>query len=440
MRKIHILKINGHSVLNFYDLQEHFSPWPIWEQRESYASFVKVHSLPLKLWMDKENGIREVLRYWEKGFWLRVLEKQLREECFPEMSGAVECLQQLGKQDFGADLSQEEASKRMELEFQQQRLAEKLNYIVKSAKLTDSAEDRKTAIVLLAICQLAEMDADKQDFQRWTEPEPEVPVQHVKEISRKKPLAVAGQPFPLADRVTLKARSQPYDYQYHEANVLMGKKIKTVRVEAVDGDRADSLVTIILRNANGSAAVTVRLKPGQYRDCTVSEGQVIGFLPTMSISKTLCIARKDYSSPDIRILPRNGSEWLLDVDVQTARKITCFSAGDNAKEGFLYIRNGKLTKIYYKQAEDYTTRQKLDMVDDRLVEVLLADGTYRLLTEYGEVISGDPAWDGKTGVPTLYPRESAEGTDTDVLEAVAGPSQKTYALRHKNGRVDWNYG
>ena len=80
------------------------------------------------------------------------------------------------------------------------------------------------------------------------------------------------------------------------------------------------------------------------------------------------------------------------------------------------------------------------MVDDLLVEVMLVNGTYRLLTEYGEVISGDPAWDGKTGVPTLYSREKAAETDQDILEAVAGPTQKTYALRHKNGRIDWNYG
>lgn len=439
MRKIHILKINGHAVLNFLDLQEHFSPWSLWEQRESYASFARIHSCPLKVWLVKENGAREVLRYWNKAFWLKVLEKDLRGEAFPEQPAAAACLNALAEQAFSEDIGKEDALQRMALEYRSQRLEEKLAHIVSSAGLGERAEDTKMAIVLLAICQLAEMDADKQDFQRWSQPEPAAPAEPREEKQPEAPAAEAAMAFPQADRVTLKARSQSYDYQYHEAQRLTGKKIKTVRVEAVAGDRRETTVTIVLRRQDGSAARTVRLEVGEYRDCTVCAGQVIGFLPTMSISRTLCIARKDYRSSDIRILPQNGSEWLLDMDAQTARKITCFSAGDNQKEGFLYIRNGKLTKIYYKLAEDYTTRQKLDMIDDRLVEVLLTEGGYRLLTEYGEVVSSDPDWDGRQNVATLYPREETD-SDADVRESVRGETKNSFALRRADGCVEWNYG
>lgn len=438
MKKNYILKINGHAVLNFLDLQEHFSPWAVWEQRESYAEFAKVHSLPLAVWLEKENGVQEALRYWSKEFWLDVLEREMQGGTFPESADAASCLRMLAEQSFQGELLKEDARKRMELEFQNQRVEEKLRHIVKSAELENDPENQKTAIVLLSICQLAEMDADKQDFHRWTEPEtPAKDGETVGQLveSPKEP----ANPFPQADKVTLKARRQVYGYQYHEEeNLTEGEKIWTVRVEAVAGEQQETSVTIVLQRADGSVARRVRLEVGEYRDCTVSGGRIIGFLPTVSISETMCMMRRDYRSSDIRILPRNGSEWMLDVDAETARKITCFSVGDSRKEGFLYIRNGKLAKIFYKPAENYMIRNKLEMVDGRLVEVLLTGGGYRLLTERGEVVASDPDWDGRTGIVTLYPREEAAESETNVREVVYGENG-TFAIRCDDGTVDWKF-
>lgn len=456
MQKFHILKINGHAVLNFLDLQEHFSPWAIWEQQEAYVSFVRVHSLPLTVWQVRENGVCQPLQYIGKAFWLDLLERNLCGTTFPDGKDISECLDALIHEKYKEDLQKEDAAGHLEQERLAQRIDEKLRYIVSGAKLGETLEDAQTAILLLAICQLAEMDAEKQDFQRWTEPARIDTAEPASGKESKKfqdgptleaaheTVAAMGQDindFPQADRVSLKTRTQPYCYWYHTQDKLAGKKIKTVRVEAIAGERNGGQVTLLLCRPDGSQAQKVELQAGEYRDCTVSDGKLIAFLPTMSISSTLCMMRRNYRSSEIRIIPRNASERLLNADAETARKITSFSAGDNIKDGFLYIRNGRLIKAYYKPAENYTIRQNLDLIDDRLVEVRLIPDGYILLTEYGEVISNDAKWNGRTGVITLYPRDKAAwpaGLEIDpeeVQELVQDESGKNFAVRTADDKV-----
>lgn len=457
MQKLHILKINGHAVLNFLDLQEHFSPWAIWEQQEAYASFVRVHSLPLTVWQVRENGVLQPLQYAGKEFWMDLLEKNLCGAAFPAGRDASECLDALLRGKYKDELLKENASGLLEQERLAQRIDEKLRYIMSGARLKETPEDIKTAILLLAICQLAEMDAEKQDFQRWTETlqsdttktasgekEEKSQDHSVSGTASRTETAAAEQDindFPQADRVALKARTQPYCYWYHTEDRLTGKKIRTVRIEAISGEQGDGRVTLLFYRPDGSQAQKVELLAGEYRDCTVSGGRLIGFLPTMSISETLCMARSNYHSSEIRIIPRNASEWILNADAETARKITSFSAGDNTRDGFLYIRNGRLIKAYYKPAENYTIRQKLDLIDDRLVEVRLIPEGYILLTEYGEVISSDPEWNGRTGVITLYPRNKAawpaslEADPENMREFARDESGGNFAVRTADDRV-----
>lgn len=419
MQKYLILKINGHTVLNFLDLQEHFSPWAVWEQREAFAAFAKVHSKPLASWLIQKSGVHEELRYLDKAFWLKLLERDLRGEAFPEGENASEVLTALIHDSFAQDLWDEKVQERLRQERALEQLDEKLNSILSGAGLESSPQDSWTAILLLAICQLAEMDARKQDFQRWTAPpqQERLAGQGQTEMEQSRGQHEVNQ-FPQADKVSLKARSRPYRYLYHTEETLSGQRIRTVRVEAVAGDCGARKAAIILCGPDGSRVLRIELAVGEYRDCTVCDGKVIGFLPTLSVHETQCLARKDYHSSEIRIIPRNGIEWQLSVDAETARKTTCFSAGDINKEGFLYIRDGKLMKAYYKPCENYTTRQKLDMIDDRLVEVRLVSGDYLLLTELGEVISSSPQWNGRTGVVTLYPRqEDAQQLAEQALEA-----------------------
>lgn len=403
-----MLKVNDHIVLNFVDLQEAFSPWEIYEQREAFAAFAEVHCCPLTTWIKGENGTMDAARYLDKGFWMALLRQTFGSEMPDSPADPMEIIRNCLEKLLGGEIQKEEAAKRIGRETEALCLDAKLEHICTTARLT--GENACTAVVLLALCELAETDARKQDFRRWQQEAP-APEQHCGADGTQTPdQGPAGSvvedevaEFPEVDKLVLKTRREPYRYRYYEPDTLTCGTMKTVRVEAAA--RSGRELRIELCREDGTVALTLEMKAGEYRDCTVADNRVIRFLPTLSISDTLCIARKNYASTEITVIPRNAPEWLLNVDAATARKISCFAAGDNAREGFLYLRNGRLMKGFYKPNENYGIRQQLEMVDDRLVEVRLAEGCYELLTEHGEILSNNPRRNGMTGVVSLYTRE-----------------------------------
>lgn len=401
MEKIHILKINDHIILNIVDLQEHFSVWEVYEQREAFVVFAQVHCCPLTVWIKAENGSMDAARYLDKHFWLELLRRKPDMEC-----GAghmpVDLIRENLNKILGGEIQKEEAAKRVQLELQSLHLEEKLEHISDSGNL-DAAE---TVVELLALCELAEIDARKQDFQRWL---PTAAVKQDQPLNQGESEQVCSTEildFPETDRVILLTRREPYRFRYHETDKLESGKIRTVRLEA--SSREGKTLRVELYREDGTIAQMLEMKAGEYRDCNVANHRLICVLPTLSISDTLCVARKDYTSTEITIIPRDATPWILNVDASTAKKITCFAAGDNTKEGFLYLRSGRLMKGFYKPNENYGIRQQLEMVEDRLVEVRLAEGCYELLTERGEIISNNPEKNGRTGVVSLYQRGSSQ--------------------------------
>lgn len=410
LEKLHILKINGHAVLNFLDLQEHFLPWDVYEQREAFAAFAKVHCCPLSICIRNESGMVQSARYLDKAFWLELLKKDLRGESPEELSSAEQAILQALEAVIESEVQQENARESIHKEMEAMEILQKLEYIQGASQTEDTPEGYWTEVQLLALCELAEIDVRKQDLQRWKQPEEpmatepaDIPFDVRPEIAVPKevPQVMA---FPQVDKTVLPCRPEPYRYRYHEADTLQGGKIQTVRVEASTG--VGERVCIELCREDGTVVNRVTLYSGEYRNCNVAQGQVIAFLPTLSISDTLCIARKRYDSSEITVIPRGASEWALNIDPETSRKISCFAAGDNSKEGFLYLRNGRLMKSFYKPNENFTVRQQLEMIDDRLVEVRLTDGYYELLTELGEVLTNNPNRKERVNVITLYFREN----------------------------------
>lgn len=401
MEKIHILRINDHIILNIVDLQEHFSPWEVYEQREAFVVFAQVHCCPLTIWIKADNGSMDAARYLDKHFWLELLKQKPDMEC-----GAGQIPMDLirGNLDkiLGGEIQKEEAAKRVQQEIQTLCLAEKLEHIRNSGNL----DDAETVVALLALCELAEIDARKQDFQRWLPPIAVEQDQPLNQNMSDQVCTAEVMDFPETDRVVLWTRREPYRFRYHEADMLESGRIRTVRLEA--SSRSGQTLQIELCREDGSVVQRLEMWAGEYRDCNVANHRLICVLPTLSISDTLCVARKDYASTEITIIPRDATPWILNVDTSTAKKISSFTAGDNAKEGFLYLRSGRLMKGFYKPNENYGIRQQLEMVEDRLVEVRLAEGCYELLTECGEIISNNPEQNGRTGVLSLYPRNTQQ--------------------------------
>lgn len=411
MEKIHILKINDHIVLNIVDLQEHFYPWEIYDQREAFEVFAQVHCCPLTIWIKGENGAMDAARYLDKHFWLELLRQKSDME-HREDHTPMDLIQGYLDKMLGGEIQKEEAAKRVRQEISALSLADKLEHICSSADLT--VGEAETAVSLLALCELAEIDARKQDFHRWLPPVEAAQEQHddvEQRLGQEQDLPVqvtAGEvsDFPEVDKVVLRTRREPYRFRYHEADTLESGTIKTVRLEASSRDGQE--LRVELCREDGSVVQTLEMKAGEYRDCNVANHRMICVLPTLSISDTLCVARKNYASTEITIIPRDATEWTLNMDAATEKKISGFAAGDNVKEGFLYLRSGRLMKGFYKPNENYGIRQQLEMVEDKLVEVRLAEGCYELLTEHGEIISSNPQRNGRTGVVSLYPRTTSQ--------------------------------
>lgn len=434
MDRIPILKINNHIVLNFVDLQEWFSPWEVYEQRESFAGFAQVHCCPLTTWVRGENGAVDAARYLDKSFWLELLTQlsgTVTSEAFPEPIAIIRKQLELLLE---GELQKEEANQRILLEMGAMCIEEKLSYIHTSAQL--AAEDAAIVAEHLALCELAEIDARKQDFRRWI-PESMAESNHTapakKNVIPNKSAGTQAETgdiaqFPEVDKLVLKTRREAYRYWYHEADTLESGTIKTVRVEA--SAKNGRQLQIELCRADGSVAQTVDMIAGEYRDFNVAANKVIRVLPTLSISDTLCVARKDYASTEITIIPKNAPQWSLNVDSATARKISSFAAGDNTRDGFLYLRNGRLMKGFYKPNENYGVRQQLEMVEDPLVEVRITDGYYELLTQYGEIISNNPKRTGKKSCVSLYSRNVNQ--HSEFREMAFSDSQMSTAAHEKN--------
>ncbi len=426
MDKVYFLKSNGHIILNFVDLQEHFSPWEFLTQKRSFEKFAKIHCLPLTTWVKDKNGGKTKAKYFNKKFWMEVLNKDWDSDALDDEKSAYDYIYDLSNL-LHTDILEQEATDAKQKELELLCIQEKINFICNESGLTQSKDDKITVALLLALCELAEFDAREQNFQRWVQNSVTENNENYGEDCDEEPNDIientpAPESFPNGSKLTLNTSAVPYRFFYHESGILQSDVIKTVRIEAVDGNGAK--VIIELCRESGEVYDTVEMITGEYRDCNVSAGKIIRFLPTLSISDTLCIARKDYCSSDITIMPRDAMEWTLSIDSSIAKKITSFAAGDNETEGFLCIRDGKLMRGFYKPNDNYKTRQRFDMIKDRLVEVRLFNGYYELLTEGGKVISDNSERNGLRNVVTLYPRNRQDLSGVrEVAYSVSGRSR-----------------
>lgn len=465
------LRINGKPILNFLDLQSHFSPSELYRQLEVFEGFAAVHCVPLPLLLtSRESGKRYHAEYLSKEFWhgllrcvdwpeesspwecacalmqrlLRPLEVK-QEEALAATQENLEKLQSNIEQqkemivqleaeqeealavareeleELQSDIKQQNQTIAQLQETHQKEMAEglerlrneqadaelenKLRFIERTAGVE---QDCRKAMLLLAVCELAEIDPRKTAPSDWRTPE------EVSQNSSGAPVETAGEDpvlFPYEQTAYLATGSQA-KYWHHDSETLNpGAKIQTVRLEAKASENQYAVARIELYSEKtGRRVQSVVLNSGEFRYCTVSCGRIIRFLPAISISDDLCLFRPDYKSPAVQVRPKNGESWTLD-----AEHITCFSTGPKGT-GFLLIQDGRVNTIFYKPAENYITRLQLEMLMLPAVEVRVCREGYEVLLEDGTTVSSFPGGN-RSGVSTLFPALPEVRGLPDVQEA-----------------------
>jgi len=382
MRKI--LKFNNIPIWNLVDLQREFSPMAALKQLKAYDEFTKVHCMPLPLMLEN-SGQRYEAYYLTKGFWQKIL----RNTEWPTMESAEVCLKYFLKlryeEEIGGTVEEhqipiEEDSVREDItqEVYDSRVFEKLQYIRESGNFENTEEEIRTVILLLAICEMAEISPLNQQFQDMSR------IINQEDQSDQQQETMAIEEFPFDENAPLVASEKAYRYWYHDEDALLdGESIHTVCVKAQAGNNQYSKVKIELYSTVTQSPVqTVVMDTGEYRYCNVAGGRIIQFLPLESRSAEVSLIRKDADKSEITVKYNGEEPWTLHQNGASS-----WAAGDK-ETGFLLIQNGSVNAAFYKPAEEYLVQLKLDMIAAQVVEVRIQNGDYQLLTSEGTIYSG----------------------------------------------------
>lgn len=448
-----MLKLNNQIVLNAWDLQRYFSPWDAIRQIEDVLTFARVHCQRLAIILrDQRNAdtggpVGYSAVYLNKQFWIEVVEEGSKPSSWKYSPASVKaCFQDILKTKF-EEYTSPEQNKPLLREITDARVDEKLQYIIASGKLTGTPQDVRTTILLLALCELAEVDVFAQSFQRWeTEPKkPQTAAASVHQPSRKEPVSLPKEPpaeqVPDVEVLRLETRGTPYRFLYYEQDKLeAGQTIRSIRLEAVMGrDKANNVAIHLVHPKTNQVVLSTVLNAGTFRDCTVVDGKIVKLLPTMAISRNLCVARTQKSA-QFEVVPLGSDLWTIDMDTEKARGVTCLAAGDEQTQGFLFVSGGKVLTSFYKPCEDFYVRMEMQIITDPVVEAKIVPEGYCLLTSGGSVISDIPEWNGRKNLVSL----SEFGRKPDYVienmplaaEVVLNESLNSLAVRDRHGKMD----
>lgn len=419
---IRVLKIQQTPILNFRDLQKRFWPAEIFRQMEIFAEFASVHCRPIRTQLaDRESGRKYPAEYFTKDFWMGIL----RRSRWPGEENLMDCFMAAAKAELGIrgndeerdpedSRQDEEREAGMKREVRDGGLEEKLAFI---ARERGSEADYGEVIRLLAICELSEVDPRRLEPWAWKNPETAESGEEPEEISL----------FPYENTVQLMTGGRVRKFWYHDDDVLApGARIHTVKVEARGSANQYAVLRIELYSEKtGKCVQSLSLKSGEYRYCSVSRERIIKFLPDVCVSDELCLMRQRYSQKELTVIPKDGESWTLKTE-----EVTSFAPGSR-QQGFLLIQGGKVNSRFYRPAEDYFIRLKMDMLTLPAVEALITETGYAVLLEDGSVASSRPeTW--KKGIVSLSMEGRApvlSGADSlSCREAAVSLSGKSLAF------------
>ena len=464
-----IFSINGTGILTLKDLQREFSPWDIYATLADFVSFASIHSqpLPIKLSYKDDNGlIWEDATYFNKDFWIALLNvrdwsqepsalklmNMFIEEIALVNSGAKDLFakdKNIGidtekKKDKCIDYNKEKTA--IIAEYRALDIEKKLQHIVKTARLNDSAQNSRISIVLLAICELSEVNALDYSFSKIESKETlsnDNPYRtkdiKASAISANKPATEEDNhisEFPSINDISLSTRDIPYKYWYHSSNKLEpGEIIKTVCVRAkASSNKYASVVIQLYDDVSNKCVHTLTLASNEYRYCNVAGGKIIKFLPTISMSPDTYLCRSDLTKSAISVCVEGATEWTLDEN-----NIASFGVANN-NDGFVLVQNSKLNTVFYKKANDYITKMMMSLIVDPVVEIQLTENGYKVLTSKGETFSNIPSYTPEQKIISLddysrYPIPQTNLSKSDeITEISLGHTRDCIMIRSKNSK------
>ncbi len=424
-----IYKIGETPVLNSFELAQKdvFKPYAILEKLNDFITFAEVHCAPLqKVYMNK-NGARMQAVYLTKtdlygthGFWFGILDRQE----LPKADDAVECFDKLCEEKFGFSRrsnAESKTKKAVTEEITCFEIDEKLDHICKSAPQDSLADFAPTAVKLLAICEIADVDARDFSFEKS-----KTRVNNSISISY-----IQNTPNPLK----LTARPEPYKFYYHDSDELTeGEQIETIKIKAVKGKNIfDKLKISLYSEKSGELLHTYSIEIGGYRYINASGGKIIKFLPTISVGNDICVYREGYTDPGFYMKTANG---VSEIKLADAENVSSFSVSQTER-AVLFVINGKPVPqdLRYKN-DPYLTNGK------DIVEAKLVDDGFALLHCSGTVFSSLEQYHLKKTASLdksgRLPMPSAGEPDGTVSEVVCSDDGKTIAVKTESNGQNLN--
>lgn len=364
------MKLNGNTIVNLLDLQRNFDPLQAYAQLKVYHQFVRIHSLFLGLMIGEQQA-----EHIKKSFFCTdILENAAEGKRLSDKYTARECLRELldtfmiNETRSAYDDIKKEIRDEWEKEIARGRYFEKLAYIEKDAGLGHTLQDAQKAVVLLAICEMAEMNAENCRF--------------VSKIKKPAERQSDIKDFTAKDALQIAVGDLPYKFWYHAEDTLAeGETIRTVQLTATGSMSTKKTAVIELyEKKSGKMVCRETLAVGECRWLTAAGDRVIGLLPRVSEANGHRIEWEDGACTALTIHGRQS--WTL-----AAQKISCFATAGE-KEGFLLLREGRVISLYYKLFDDDQHRIRMSMIKNA-VEVAHDKRGYRILTADGRVFSSE---------------------------------------------------
>lgn len=275
---------------------------------------------------------------------------------------------------------------------------------------------------MLAICEIAEMNALTQTF-----------AQPVADNSNKV-IDTTPTDFLHEKNAPLATAKEPYRFWYYEEHSLPeDARIRTVCIKAQPTSNQYAVVTIELYSPKTHQCVQrITLKPNEYRYCNVIAGKIVTFLPDASISRDLCLIRKDLTKSAYDVVRPGEETWQLKEDH------ICRVAVRSRDAGFLLLKDGKVNSAFYTPARDYMVQLQFDMVMANVVDIAVTSKGHSQLLEDGTVVTNGIV--EKEKCVRLHPEQQWKTSTRGVTELVLSEDRSALvALREKDApRICFN--
>lgn len=305
------------------------------------------------------------------------------------------------------------------LELKQMKIAEKLEHII-SVTRTSEKINYLLSFHLLAICELAEINALQLDFRKEAH----------NSINYEEILAFTGNKDD-GKTLYLEARQQPYRFGYYESEILSeGSQISVIKIQVSNLKGKNDTATLQFFTSDNKLKTEFILKKGEYRHCTAANGKFIRLFRTMSINDEICVYRESYSSNQIKLDKKNGESTYISTNGETVIDI---SVGKDEKEGYLLLKDdGKLLKSHYKN--DFIKNMYIKLP---IVEMMLIGEGYLFLSSDGLVHSNIKEYKNMRCV--RLPRQNSVSSCKNMREGIKSFSENSLVYRDENDDIHFEF-